>query len=82
MEEFRDLSEIIGTEDLSGETCQAYLDQPAGSSYDYSDVLIPSMSCELLNDIMQRIAGCDYEQLAGEQFSSCDNFLQITDLAN
>ena len=77
MEVFRDLSDIIGTEDLSGEICQAYLDQPAGSSFDNSDVLVPNINVDLLNEIVKAIADCDYEQLAGEQASYDDDLLQI-----
>lgn len=66
MDLFCDISNCIGTGDLSSEICQAYLDQPAGSSYDHSDVLVPNIDCETLNEIIKTFRSCKQEDLEGE----------------
>ena len=68
MDLFSDISNFIGTEDLSSETCQMYLDVPAGSTYDHSDVLVPNVDCETLNEIIKKFKSCRPEDLGGEQF--------------
>jgi hypothetical protein len=65
MEIFHDISDIVGGEDFSAESCQAYLDQPLGSYYDSSDVLVPNLDCDSLNTIIKRINDCNDNELAG-----------------
>ena len=67
MDLFSDISNFIGTEDLSSETCQTYLDEPAGSTYDHSDVLVPNVDSETLNEIIKKFKSCKPEDLAGEE---------------
>jgi hypothetical protein len=76
MELLRDFSDIIGTEDFSAEICQAYLDQPLGFNND-TDVLVPNLDFELLNDIIIKIKDCDQDQLSGKSDTFVSFFIAI-----
>lgn len=70
MDMLRDISDSIGTEDFSADSCQSYLDQPATTIHDNSDVFVPNINSDVLGEIIRRIKECDIDELAG-RFPHC-----------
>ena len=65
MDILRDISDSIGTEDHSADSCQSYLDQPVTTVHDNSDVFVPNISCDALGEIIRKIKECDIDEFAG-----------------
>lgn len=65
MDMIRDISDSIGTEDYSADSCQSYLDQPVTTLHDNTDVFVPNISCDALGEIIRKIKECDIDEFAG-----------------